>query len=83
MKLPPTKTFAERLRYARVLRGVTQFDLAMRLPLPISEQTVGRWERGESEPRPSRLAHIATALRVPLAWLVEGKGPGPKEDIPK
>lgn len=79
MKLPETKTFALRLRYARVLRGLTQFDLAMRLPVPISEQTVGRWEREESEPRESRLVHIARALQVPLIWLAEGKGQAPKE----
>lgn len=79
LKLPPQTTFAGRLRFARVLRGYTQFDLAMRLPLPITEQTVGRWERAEAEPRESRLAHIAKALAVPLTWLVEGKGTAPQE----
>ena len=76
--MPGIETLPDRLRYLRVLRGMTQFDLAMRLPVPISEMTVSRWERGETEPRPTRLAHLAAALQTTVPWLAEGKGPLPE-----
>lgn len=78
MELPGIETFPQRLHYLRVLRGLTQFDLAMRLPVPVNEQTVSRWERGETEPRESRLAQLATALKTTVPWLAEGRGPIPE-----
>lgn len=75
--LPKIDSFPNRLRYARLVRGLTQFDLAMCLPLPVHEQTVGSWERGESEPRPRHLKNLAAALKVTVPWLAEGKGNPP------
>lgn len=78
MDLPDTSTLPGRLQYSRILRGFTQFELAMRLPVPIHEQTISRWECGTSEPRPTRMAQLAEALKVTVPWLAEGKGPLPE-----
>jgi transcriptional regulator with XRE-family HTH domain len=60
-----------------MLRGMTQFDLAMKLPVPIHVLTVASWERGESEPRSSRIASLAEALGTSVPWLVAGQGETP------
>jgi transcriptional regulator with XRE-family HTH domain len=77
MKLPKTTTIGGRIQYLRVLRGLTQFDLAMCLPVPIHEMTVSSWERGESQPRPTRLAQLAEALKTTVPWLATGRGVKP------
>ena len=77
MELPAINTFPGRLKYLRVLRGLTQYTLAMRLPVPTHEMTISKWERGETEPRPTRLAQLAQALGVSVPWLAEGTGATP------
>lgn len=77
MDLPKTTTIGGRIQYLRLLRGMTQFDLAMCLPVPIHVMTVGGWERGLYEPRPTRLAQLAKALKTSVPWLAEGKGKTP------
>ena len=60
-------TFAERLRSARTVRGVSQGGLAE--ALSVSRQSVSKWERGEAEPDADRLIAIASLLSTSLAIL--------------
>ena len=78
MKLPPTKTFADRIKHLRVLRGFTQAQLARACDPRINVTTVSSWERGNHEPRMSRIAPLAKALGATVLWLAEGKGPLPE-----
>ena len=50
------------IRYYRKIRGLTQLNLAMRLG--VTPQTVGKWERRESEPDFTLLCPLAEALDV-------------------
>jgi len=78
LRLPPTKTIGQRIKYLRMLRGLTQFELAMKLPVPIHVLTVSRWERDAGGPKPSCVGKLAEIFNAPVLWLVEGKGPAPK-----
>lgn len=78
VQLPETTTLGNRLKYLRLLRGMSQQDLARRLSPRVHIQTVSAWETGANEPRRKRIAQIASVLKAPVPWLVEGKG-----DIPE
>jgi len=66
------KTFSDRLKYARQLRGLTQQQLA-RL-VGVSQSAIGSYESGQR--RSTRaLFKLATALNVEAVWLNSGKGP--------
>lgn len=54
----------EQLHRARVRRGWTQGDLARRLGV-VEQQTVSRWERGVSRPRPEMISKLAQVLGIP------------------
>jgi len=66
-------TFPERVRVARMLRGLSQGALAGRLNR--APNAVYRWEAGKSSPRPSSLSALARALEVRITWLFLGEGP--------
>lgn len=65
----------DRLRQARLARGLSQEDLARRLGLV--SMSISRYERGVSSPRLSRATAIAAELGVSLDWLIRGEGAGP------
>jgi transcriptional regulator with XRE-family HTH domain len=64
-------TFAERLLYARRLRGLTQAELAK--AARVSQGAIGNYERGLRRSAKS-IFKIATALRVNALWLDQGVG---------
>ncbi len=49
----------------------------------ITEQAVYEWEAKDKRPDFGKLPTLARALKVPLAWLVDGKGPPPSPDDPE
>ena len=65
------KTIAERLRYARELKGWKQAQLAV--AADVSQGTIGNIESGARQSRGS-LPKIARALGVSHDWLAEGEG---------
>ena len=65
-------SFSERLRNARVLRGLSQTDLAGMAN--IAPGQVNRYESGKNMPRPHILAKLAAALGVFPVWLEHGFG---------
>ena len=54
----------ERLRQARLAAGLSLEGLAERLDRPLTKQALSKYERGLSQPPPSRIADIAAALNV-------------------
>jgi len=66
------KTFAERLRFARNLRRLTQAELAR--ASGISQSAVANYE-SSSRLFPRAIFKLATALKVSAHWLAEGAGP--------
>lgn len=72
------KTFGQRLRSARVLRGWTQKDLAAASQL--SQSAIGNYESGlRSHPSGASLIKLTRALCVTAQWLSSGEGPmGPE-----
>lgn len=65
------KTFAERLRLARELRGLTQAQLAS--ACGVAQSTVANYENGLRRSARDPLA-LASALEVSPHWLIEGVG---------
>jgi transcriptional regulator with XRE-family HTH domain len=66
------KTFSDRLKHARLLRGHTQKALA-RL-VRISQSAIGSYESGLRHS--SRSARkLAQVLKIEVEWLETGKGP--------
>ena len=68
-----TKTFADRAKTARFLRGLSQDNLSRKAQC--TPETVSRWEKGTSFPRPSKLLRLAASLKVNVLWLAMGEGP--------
>lgn len=62
----------ERIKEARTDLKLSQESLGKRLG--VSREAVSQWERGDSEPTPSRVVEIAQALNCSHYWLVTGKG---------
>jgi len=70
-----------RIRHCRWLLGMSQDELAGRLGL--SPDEVQRAEAGEDPLPAARLAAIAQALRVPVAFLFEGLAGQAEDDTEK
>ena len=64
----------ERMRQARLAAGLSLEDLASRLQQPVSKQALSKYEKGASQPSPSRLADLATALNVRVSTLLAEPG---------
>ena len=63
------ESFGERIRELRKERGITNYEMAMRLG--ISRNTLTNWERGEKEPHSVEiLEEMAKVLNVPLEILL-------------
>ncbi len=61
---------AERLRDARIQRGLTQDALADESGVGVA--TIRRMEGAVSEPKISTIAQLAEALKVDMKWLAFG-----------
>ena len=55
------------MRGIRVLRGISRSQAAK--AIGVSKQTIGRWERGDSEPTRQYLVSMAQAYHVSLDQL--------------
>lgn len=66
------KTFSDRLRHARKLRGMTQQALARAGGL--SQSAIGSYESGQRQSSRA-LFKLAAALKVSAVWLDTGRGP--------
>jgi len=64
------RTFAERVKKARVRLGMTQKQLAVRAGLAMA--LVWRWERGRHGGRQRSVERVGDVLGVPPAYLVAG-----------
>lgn len=75
---------AGRLRELRVLRGMTQEELAGLIGLTF--QQVQKYERGANRMSAGRLAAVSNALNVPVSFFFDGApgmiGPEAQEDVP-
>jgi len=70
MKLPEPDTFANRVKRARILKGLTQQGVAKKIFVALT--TVANWEAGIAEPYPGNLAALAKTLDVSIEWLLKG-----------
>ena len=62
--------FCDRLREARVMRNMTQLDLAAKVPI-LSPSTISNYEKGKSEPDMYRLSKLIEALDVDANFLLQ------------
>lgn len=60
----------ERLRQARLAAGLSLQSLADKLEQPITRQALSRYETGASQPGPTRIVELATALNVSTSSLL-------------
>ncbi len=60
--------FSQRMKEARRLRGITQSALAA--SLGVTQQAVGKWEKGLSTPDPQTVAAISEKLGVSADYLL-------------
>lgn len=61
--------FGDRLRSARMFRGITQQRMADKLGMAL--RSYQQYEQGKTEPSADTLVVIADVLAVPLDWLFE------------
>lgn len=71
-KLDPRGAFQERIRKARLARGLTQPELGVLMALDefVAGSRINRYEMGVHEPDLTTMQRLATALGVPLASLI-------------
>ena len=69
-------TFGKRLRYARLIRGLSQDALA-RIVGVYKSANVSVWEIGRRSPTPSNGKKLAEALDCSPGWLLFGEGDKP------
>jgi transcriptional regulator with XRE-family HTH domain len=69
--------FGDRLRDRREVAGLTQTQLARKLPGTVEGGQVSRWERGESFPTYANLVALARALECSEESLLCGRDHGP------
>lgn len=65
-------SFADRLRFARTLRNLTQAQLAR--ASGVSQSAIANYENNTRR-FPKSIFRLATALNVSAQWLLEGTGP--------
>jgi len=70
-------SLAERLMWARKMRGLTQMALAKKADIK-SQGTIGNLESGERK-EPRDIVNIAAALDIDVTWLSNGEGSPFKE----
>ena len=63
-----------RLREARLLRGMNQSELGKSLTTPITFQQVQKYERGANRISVSRLCEFAQALQLPASYFLPDAG---------
>lgn len=63
----------QRIRAARIARGITQQNLAE--AIGVSRSAVAQWETGRAGQLGSNLSRIAAVLGVPAGQLLEGDAP--------
>ena len=61
---------SERLRQARLAAGLSLQGLADKLERPITRQALSKYETGASQPSPTRIGELATALNVRASSLL-------------
>ena len=66
-------SFANRLKEARRVRGLSQEELAEQLA--VSRQAVGKWEQGQAYPEVETLLSLCAVLNVSLDALMEDELP--------
>ncbi len=66
----PAWTLLDRLKYARLLAGMEQAEIAARLG--VARTTVSAWETGRTEPSATNFVRWAHVTGQPLEWLAEG-----------
>lgn len=73
-------TLGKRIKAARerLRPKMTQGDLGKFFD--ITDKAVSGWERDDTLPALGRIVEIARILKVPTAWLLDGKGPPPHPD---
>ena len=73
-------SIGSRLRLRRLTMGFSQETLAR--ALGITFQQIQKYERGTNRIFASRLFHLASVLRVPVAYFFEGLSPGSEAGAP-
>jgi transcriptional regulator with XRE-family HTH domain len=73
------RTVAERIRLARMRKGMLVTELAN--TLGVSQPLVSRWEAGETSPM-EHILDIAQALEVSPLWLLTGESPSQPRQVP-
>lgn len=68
----PEASFADRLRWAIEMRGLTQASLSR--IVDVGTNRMNEWARGHAMPRAPYRAALAEALRADVGWLVTGQG---------
>jgi transcriptional regulator with XRE-family HTH domain len=67
---PTSKQLGGRIRHARLARGYSQGDVALRMGL--AKQTISQWETGECTPQLKSLIQFASVLEVDAAYFLTG-----------
>lgn len=71
-------TLGKRIKAARERLDLTQEQVGAEFG--ITDKAVSGWERGGSRPDNAKLVKLTRILRVPLHWLLDGKGAPPAPD---
>jgi transcriptional regulator with XRE-family HTH domain len=78
LSLPPPTSFGNRLRRARLVRGLSGSELVERCKQSIptlNRSNYSRWEVGKNQPLMRNARCLAEVLRVNFGWLMYGEGP--------
>lgn len=70
--LPSLPSIGERIRFVRMVKGITQEELAARVG--VSRATINYAEKGKSHPNGATATALAKALDCNHFWLVTGAG---------
>lgn len=76
-------TLGKRIQAARERLKPKMTRRALGAVFGISEQAVYEWEARGKRPDFEKLPTLARTLKVPIAWLLEGKGAPPSPDDPQ